>query len=564
MFRHCLIVGTDPRVRERLASALRSRNVSVTLAETADEAMRAVAEVAVDTVLVEGIPPGMRLETLRRRLEQARPGCRVVPVHAVGRIKGSPELLRLGDDDFLLKTTDLAGLVPGKAEGEAADSGTARERATTTALLGVIDVLVGLIELKDSWFGGSSHQAMRLARSVAERLAVDPDTPDEVALAALLRDIGRGDVPEAVLEQRGELNEEERRLVRAHVESGVRLLESVEFPWKVLPIIRHHHEHYDGTGYPEGLRGREIPIGARILAVADAFLAMVSDRPHRKAITIGDALAELVAKAGAQFDPEVVEVFLGVAESMYPHREGHGRFRVLVVDRDEEFRNLLRMRLLNDDYDAVGVATPDDALELVLREPFDLVAAEVGPGDEGALRLLEELRRDETLRAVPFVFLSASNDRALRIRALRLGVDDFMPKSLDLQEMTARFENVLVRETSRREGAPARRRGIEGRLENLALAEIVQMLHIGNKTALVTLSLGPDRAKIWFEHGAIRHARFGKVEGEDAVFGMLAWKEGAFQIEHGVRPKRVTVETDPMWLLMEGLRRLDEAAAAAM
>ena len=564
MFRHCLVVSSDAGARERLAAALRSRDVSVTLAETAEEALRVVSEVAVDTVVVEGVPPGMRLETLRRRLEQERPSCRVVAVQSVRTLQGTPSLLRLGADDFVLRTSDLAGLVPGTAEREANEAGAARARSATSALLGVIDVLVGLIELRETWFGGSSHQAMRMARAVAERLAVDPDTPDEVALAALLRDIGRGDVPESVLQARGSLDEEQRRLVRAHVESGVRLLESVDFPWKVVPIIRHHHERYDGGGYPDGLKGREIPIGARILAVADAFLAMVSDRPHRKAMVVGDALAELVQHAGTQFDPEVVEVFLGVAESMYPHREGHGRFRVIVVDQDAEFRNLLRMRLLNEDHETIAVGTADEALDALLREPVDLLAVDVAPGDPSPFRLMEELRREESLQSIPFACMSRTNDRALRIRALRLGVDDFIPKSLDMEEITARLQNVLVRESTRRGQAPARRRGIEGRLENLALPEIVQMLHIGNKTAKVTVSADKNRGKIWFEHGVIRHAKLGAIEGEDAVFAMLEWKEGSFQIEHGVRTGKSTVETDPMWLLMEGLRRLDESSAAAL
>ena len=117
-----------------------------------------------------------------------------------------------------------------------------------------------------------------------------------------------------------------------------------------------------------------------------------------------------------------------------------------------------------------------------------------------------------------------------------------------------------VREASRREGATSRRRGIEGRLENLALAEIVQMLHIGNKTALVTLSQEAGRGKIWFELGTIRHAKVGALEGEEAVFAMLEWKEGGFRIEHGVRTKESTVESDPMWLVMEGLRGLDPVA----
>jgi response regulator RpfG family c-di-GMP phosphodiesterase len=563
MFRHCLIVSENSGARERLAAELRGHDVSVTLVDSPEDALRAAAEIAVDTVVVAGAPAGMRVATLRRRLEQERPGCRVVAVQSVGELKRTSELLRLADDEFVLKASDLAGLVPGTADRESPEGASSRGRATTTALLGVADVLVGLLELRETWFGGSSHQAMRLARAVAERLAVDPDSPDEIALAALLRDIGRTDVPDRVLEARGDLDEDQRRLVVTHVESGIRLLESVEFPWKVIPIIRHHHERYDGAGYPDGLKGREIPLGARILAVTDAFLAMVSDRPYRKAMAVGDALAELVQSAGTQFDPEIVELFLAVAESMYPHREGHGRFRVLVVDSDMEFGNLLRLRLLNEDHEVLLVSTPDQALDELLQEPVDVLAVDVSPGDSSPFGLMEELRREESLRTIPFVCLAGTQDRALRIRALRLGVDDFISKSLDVEEITARIQNVLLRESARRGEGPRRRKGIEGRLENLSVPEIVQMLHIGNKTALVSLSASRKRARIWFEHGAIRHAKAGRTEGEDAVYELLEWKEGTFQIEHGVRTRKTTIDADPVWLLMEGLRRLDESTAAA-
>jgi response regulator RpfG family c-di-GMP phosphodiesterase len=563
MFRNCLVVSAHPPVRERLAAALRERGLTVTLAASGDEALAVVKNVAVDTVLVDGAPVGMKLETLRRKVESMRSGCRVVAATSAGPIKGTAELLRLGEDDFLLRARDLARLIPDVDVPKQEAPPATRERVVTTALLSVIDVLVGLLELRDRYFGGSSHQAMRLARAVAERLAADPETPDEVALAALLRDLGRADVPADILQQQGELTDAQRDLVRAHVDAGVRLVESIDFPWKIVPLIRHHHERYDGTGYPDGLRGREIPIGSRILAVVDAFLAMVSERPHRKAMTAAQALDELIRHAGTQFDPEVVEVFLGVAEGMYPKRAEHGRYRVLLVDGDEEYRNLLRMRLLNDDHETICAGTVDEALEALLAGPFDLVAAALGH-DDGPFRLLEEMRRDETLRSVPFVCLAPGSERTQKIRALRVGVDDFIPREVDLEEAVARLENVLVRESARRDGAASgAKRGISGRLENLGLPDIVQILHIGMKTAAVTLHAEKLTGKLWFEGGAARHAKVGDLEGEAAFFTMLRWQEGDFTIEHGVRTRKATLDADPMFLVMEGLRLLDEAAETA-
>ena len=117
---------------------------------------------------------------------------------------------------------------------------------------------------------------MRLARQVAEDLGADGATLQEVVLAALLRDLGKVGVDPAIFTEPGTYNEEQKEKMQEHVSASVRLFEHIDFPWKILPVIRAHHERFDGTGYPDGLRGREIPMGARIVSVVDAFIALTS------------------------------------------------------------------------------------------------------------------------------------------------------------------------------------------------------------------------------------------------------------------------------------------------
>ena len=132
---------------------------------------------------------------------------------------------------------------------------------------------------------------------------------EQVRLAGLLHDIGKIGIIEALLEKPHMLAEEEFPPMRLHPEKGVAILEPIEQLKDIIPGVLHHHEHFDGTGYPMGLTGEAIPLMARIIAVADSFDAMLSNRPYKKGLTLGEAICELRRCAGGQFDPVVVEAF---------------------------------------------------------------------------------------------------------------------------------------------------------------------------------------------------------------------------------------------------------------
>jgi HD-GYP domain-containing protein (c-di-GMP phosphodiesterase class II) len=148
-----------------------------------------------------------------------------------------------------------------------------------------------------------------LARRVGRVLGLDAAALRDVEHAAVLHDIGKIGIPSELLRKRGPLSTGEREHMRAHPEIGARILEPVERLRQLAPLVRFSHECWDGSGYPDGLAGEQIPLGARIIAVCDAFDAMVSDRPYRGGRSTAEALAELRTNAGTQFDPAVVEAF---------------------------------------------------------------------------------------------------------------------------------------------------------------------------------------------------------------------------------------------------------------
>ena len=159
---------------------------------------------------------------------------------------------------------------------------------------------------------GHGERVTAFAEAVALRLGWGEEKLDELRFAAPLHDIGKVSVPAAILSKRAPLTPEERLEVQAHPVAGARLIEGIRSAVSARPYVLHHHERWDGGGYPHGLKGREIPVEARVLAVADAFDAMTSPRPYRRSFTIERALEEVGRCAGTQFDPQVAAAFLEV------------------------------------------------------------------------------------------------------------------------------------------------------------------------------------------------------------------------------------------------------------
>ncbi len=169
--------------------------------------------------------------------------------------------------------------------------------------------LARAIEARDPYSSGHSPRVAAIAEVIAARLGWDEEQVGVLRIGALLHDIGKRDVPDSVLRKPGPLNDAEFDHIRAHPRDGARMLGLVP-KWRVaVSCVLHHHERWDGHGYPTGRAGEDIPIEARVLAVADAYDAMTSDRPYRRALTQGRAISELERCAGTQFDPDVVAVF---------------------------------------------------------------------------------------------------------------------------------------------------------------------------------------------------------------------------------------------------------------
>lgn len=180
-----------------------------------------------------------------------------------------------------------------------------------------ISALAEAVEAKDAYTRGHCDRVARISVAIARRAGLDAAKCNELELAAILHDIGKIGVEEGVMGKLGPLNKDETRDMRSHPETGARILSSLSSLQKVSLYVKHHHEHYDGDGYPDGLEGEDIPFPSRIIHLADAFDAMTTDRPYRDALGRKEAYHRITEESGKQFDPRIVNYFFSLDEDGY-------------------------------------------------------------------------------------------------------------------------------------------------------------------------------------------------------------------------------------------------------
>jgi ribonuclease P protein subunit RPR2 len=274
----------------RLKSARATREIPVVLLTGADEATEATAqEVGADALLLKPFSP---LELLAV-VERVAAGLHATPFRSSGK--------QDSDEQLLLYARDLRHML---------ELERGQRRLLQAAYHETVTALAGALESKDSTTGAHSQRVQRYAVELARVAAPDVAEDETAEYGFVLHDVGKIGIPDRILQKPGPLTEPERRLMETHTVLGEQLLRGVSLLQGAgLEVVRSHHERWDGRGYPDGLSGTEIPVAARIFAVADALDAMTSHRPYRRALSWAAAGRELVAQSGIQFDPLVVDAF---------------------------------------------------------------------------------------------------------------------------------------------------------------------------------------------------------------------------------------------------------------
>ena len=303
-----LVVDDGPANRQLVQAYLAGLDCEVRLAEDGPSALAAVASEPPDLVLLDVQMPGMDGYEVCRRIK-ASPRGKLLPVVMITALNQTDDRVRAlesGADDFMAKPVERVELV-------ARVRSALRLRAVYNTLDSAEQVIFSLaaaVEAKDAYTEKHTQRVGESARHLGARLGLPEGALDSLYRGGIIHDIGKIGVPDAILLKPGPLDPDEEKRMRSHVLIGESIVRPLRTGANLLPIIRHHHERFDGGGYPDGLRAREIPRLARIVSVCDAFDALVTDRPYRSRLSMKDAVAILVEGAGQQWDPEVVELFL--------------------------------------------------------------------------------------------------------------------------------------------------------------------------------------------------------------------------------------------------------------
>src|SRR4051812_23039647 len=245
--------------------------------------------------------------------------------------------------------------------------------------LSTVETLATAIDAKDEVTHGHVRRVQVAALALAREIGISDDTTlQAIEAAALLHDTGKIAVPEHILNKPGKLTPAEFEKMKLHAPIGAEILSAIEFPYPVVPIVRHHHENWDGTGYPDRISGEAIPIGARILSVVDCFDALTSDRPYRRRMSNADALAILMERRGTMYDPAIVDTFVRVYERIMPAGESvHPAVRTLGEARTAKLEPI-------DSGTATGIEAATSEV-LAVTSLARAVAGEATIGDVGAL-----------------------------------------------------------------------------------------------------------------------------------------------------------------------------------
>ncbi len=201
------------------------------------------------------------------------------------------------------------------------------------------EALASAIDAKDGNTYGHSHRVGELAMALGSQLHLETPQLAELQVAAHLHDVGKIGIPDAILNKAARLTTEEFAVVQRHPVIGWQILRRISSFQQVARIVRHHHERFDGSGYPDGLRGEDIPLASRLIAVADSYDAMTSMRSYRKAVSAKEAWQELCRCSGSQFDPEAVKAFRAVAQREKEWRSYPADHLFFAIDNENDYLN---------------------------------------------------------------------------------------------------------------------------------------------------------------------------------------------------------------------------------
>lgn len=312
MLAKILVVDDDPAILDLLVRILKRDAYTPIIATNGIEALEAVEREAPDLILLDVTMPKLDGFAVCQRLKDNE-ATALIPVTMLTGLDDREHRqrgLEVGADDFLTKPFEQS-LLRARIRSQLRIKRLTDQLERTER---VIFMLALAVEAKDAYTEGHLRRLSSYSEQLALVAGISQEQLKAIRFGGLLHDIGKISVDDAILRKPGKLTPAEYEQIKRHPEYGARIVQPMRFAGEVAPIIRHHHERWDGQGYPHGLCGEAIPIGARVVAIVDAYDAMMTDRPYRKALGLTETLRRLREGSGREWDPQLMELFLGLVE----------------------------------------------------------------------------------------------------------------------------------------------------------------------------------------------------------------------------------------------------------
>jgi response regulator RpfG family c-di-GMP phosphodiesterase len=435
-------------------------------------------------------------------------------------------------------------------------SGPPQDKGISNAsFLELLHVLVSLLESSRADLRGHSAQVGRLMRRVAEKLGLDPGATAMMVAAAFIHDLGKmGQYHLTTLN----CSEYDGHKAAAQKSCGIpaRLLEPVRLPAETLEAVARMYERYDGKGFPDGMAGKDIPLGSRILAVCDTYADLTTNprNPFRRVLGPEDACNALTKYKDSIFDPILVDLLkTTVLGEELAARLLSTRFTALVVDVDPEESTVLELRMMEQGFIVKTARSAEQAMKVLAEGTTDLVVSEIELAATDGLALLAEARKEPWGRDLPWVMYTRRQERAVAQRAFDLGVLDYVTKPASTDVLVAKLRALLEQRSN-----PRNAQGVSGSLREMGLPDMVQVLFHGRKSGNLKIRARDGSGEIHFMEGNVVNATWGELRGEDAFFAMLKIQDGDFGLDPSFKTEARVIHQSSEALLLEGMRRMDE------
>jgi len=537
-----LIFDQGSRELRSISSMLRSEDCSVFVTSLPLEAIHILQKNNIDIVITNQKIEGMDSTEFKELAEKIRPGVNIF------LLPPQPQ-----ENDLTFNLKEFVQFIQNHIRTE--------NRQLTDSyrfkdfFFSFADRLLQVFEVNDRYFFNNDHLVANLSQKIAIKMGLEESLVDSIHISALLRDIGKVGIHHQILDEKGMLDKDEFTIIKSHPINTVQILKQINFPWNVDSIITHHHEHYNGNGYPDGLKGREIPLGSRIISIVDSYVAMTTDRPYRKVCSREEAAQEILRKAGIQFDPEIVEVFLSILQEE-PSQPTEKK-QILALCRDEALSALIKLNLSSEEFEIIPKSSMEEALQHLKGKAPHLFIAEWEIFSANKFNLYNLVRRNSNTMTIPFITIVP--DKGL-LKEQADPLLDFIVKPLNIDELSLKLKSLSRKELQTPRPQPLKEdlKGVAGNLEDLGLADIIQVLNMGLKTAKVILVREKEKGIIYIKSGKIVNVTTGILSGHEAFFKLMEWDKGVFHIFHGHTTDETNVTMDTMTLLLEACRVMDE------